>query len=494
MMAALALTFAACSSDDNEILPPEQPQQAGGIPFTATISVGEGATTRALSESGTTLEATWAVGEKVALIHNGVSDEMTVSTVNEGVATITGTITGSPSGGDDVTIIYPSDASDGATGNVKSDWLYAQTGGTLSDVASKYDVRKGSGTLAVSGGAASLSGNVSLANQNAIFKFIVQDLSGNAKSASEFKVSNALGDVLTTVTLVSATSELYVALPALPAGTYWFSATAGSKPYIAKATVSTATTAGNYYQSTVKMATLGDLMAADGKFYADAAAITAASTTAIGVIAHLGNDACTETIANGGGHGLVLCLKNAASNIAWSTDKSSQAYTGNAFVTNADGLKRSDGVSGYSATAALASATDASTVYPAAYQAQHYTTLPAPTAGTTGWFLPSAQQWVKMQTGLGALDESSITWLSWFDNSHTAADKWEAALSKAGSGNYDSMTSAYLWYLSSSECSAYSAVYLSVATDTGDAYGFEWLYFNKDVTVSSNRVRPVLAF
>ena len=58
--------------------------------------------------------------------------------------------------------------------------------------------------------------------------------------------------------------------------------------------------------------------------------------------------------SNGAGHGLVLCLKNAASGVAWSTNTSSQAFTGNAFVTDATGLKRSTGVSGYSATAALA--------------------------------------------------------------------------------------------------------------------------------------------
>lgn len=495
MMAALALTFAACSSDDNEILTPEQPAKAGGIPFTATISIGEGATTRALTESGKELVATWAEGDKVALIHNSVSDEMEVNSVSGGVATITGTITNSPSNGAAVTIIYPSTAADGTSGDVKSDLLYTQDG-TLATIASKYDVRKGTGTLKVSGGAASLSSDVSLTNQNAIFKFTVQDLSGTAKSVSEFKVSNASGDVLATVTLASATSELYVALPALSAGNYWFSATADSKPYIAKATVSAATTAGNYYQSTVKMATLGDLMAANGKFYADAAAITAASTKAIGVIAYLGTDNFTETIANGGGHGLVLCLKNAASgaDAQWSTETSTLEFGDEAKVTSVDGLKRTTNVSGYTNTKTLAEKSHAATKYKAAYAAKNYSGLTAPT-GTTGWFLPSAQQLVKMQTSLGALDESSITWGSWFDTSHTAADKWETALSKAGSGNYDSMTSAYLWYWSSSESYAGSAVFLGVdATGSGGGYGFGWNFGSKFGAGSGYRVRPVLAF
>ena len=237
-------------------------------------------------------------------------------------------------------------------------------------------------------------------------------------------------------------------------------------------------------------AKLGDLFYSDGTF----STTLEAGKTPIGVIAYLDQDGTDDDEicekSNGAGHGLVLCLKNAASKIAWSTNTSSQAYTGNAFVTDVAGLKRSEGVSGYSATAALA--TDATT-YPAAAAAKNYTTLTAPT-GTTGWFLPSAQQWVKMIEGLGELEESSITWKSWFDTSHTAADKWEAALSKAGSGNYDSMT-ACLYYWSSSEYSVDLAVDLDVdATGTGFGYGFDMSNSTKDYEGSSYRVRPVLAF
>ena len=90
--------------------------------------------------------------------------------------------------------------------------------------------------------------------------------------------------------------------------------------------------------------------------------------------------------------------------------------------------------------------------------------------------------------------ESSIKWREWFDNSHTAANKWETALSKAGDGNYDSMI-PYLWYWSSSEYSGYYAVSLLVnATGTGGGYGFYWDYDYKAGTDSNCRVRPVLAF
>ena len=192
----------------------------------------------------------------------------------------------------------------------------------------------------------------------------------------------------------------------------------------------------------------------------------------------------------------MLCLKDAASgaDAQWSTEKSAFEFGEDAKVENVEGLKRTTNVSGYTNTKTLAEKTDAATNYKAAYAAKNYAGLTAPT-GTTGWFLPSAQQWVKMQTGLGALEESSITWDISFDNNHEGADKWEAALSKAGSGNYDSMTSDNLYYWSSSEYSASNAVNLNVcAMGTGVGYGFSWYYNAKGDTNSYYRVRPVLGF
>ena len=243
-------------------------------------------------------------------------------------------------------------------------------------------------------------------------------------------------------------------------------------------------------------AKLGDLFYSDGTF----GTTLEVGKTPIGVIAYLDqegtdDDEITEK-SNGAGHGLVLCLKDAASgaDAQWSTETSAFEFGEDAKVADVDALKRTTNVSGYTNTKTLAEKTDAATKYKAAYAAKNYAGLTAPT-GTTGWFLPSAQQWMKMQTGLGALEESVFTWNSWFDNSHTAADKWEAALSKAGSGNYDSMTSAYLFCWSSSEYSVSSAVGLYVgAQGTGNNYGFRWLFRTKDSEIDGNRVRPVLAF
>ena len=301
MMAALTLTFAACSrsdfpldsveNDDNEIIP--QPSQAEGIPFTATISIDNGVTTRAITENGTTLETSWAANEKVALIYNGVSDEMTVSSVSEGVATITGTITGSPSGNDDVTIIFPSDAADGATGNVKSDWLSTQdgtlkgTGGT--SIEEKYDVRKGSGNLNATG--TSLSGTVSLTNLNTIFKLTLKDIDGsNDVSASSVKIYNQENTLLTTVTPASGYEKvMYVALPTT-ATTLKFAVTDGTTNYFNM--VSGLTLGTNFYQSTIKLATVGDVILSIGK------CAKAGTSGAVAMIAYLGDGSgCTNGLA-----------------------------------------------------------------------------------------------------------------------------------------------------------------------------------------------------
>ena len=242
---------------------------------------------------------------------------------------------------------------------------------------------------------------------------------------------------------------------------------------------------------------LGDLYYSDGTY----SSTLVEGKTPIGVIAYLGEDAFTETGTDVGGsmftgRGLVLCLKNAASEVCWSTEMSAYEFGESARVNSLDALKRTSGVSGYGYTNWMVSMEGAETKYPAAYAARNYTELPAP-AGTTGWFLPSAQQWVRMMTGLGGLTLNDIKWHGYFDVSHTAADKWETAMAKAGAKGtaYDSMTDGYLWYWSSSESTDSMAVNLHLdATGTGTYYGFIWYDLNKSSTNHFCRVRPVLAF
>ena len=250
-IAAMALMISACSSNDMEETVQQPNNKAEGIPFTATIRVGESATTRALIEDGATIVPSWAEGDKVALIHGSINDEMTVSSVTNGVATITGNITGSPANGDAVTIIYPSSAADGATGNVKADLLTNQDG-TLATIAKNYDVRKGTGTLNV-GNTASLRGNVSLENQYAIVKFSLSD-GTNAINATQFQVRDVADNVVAAVTpAAGSASTFYAAIPPATTGAFRFKATTATNSYCYTKYGATVT-AGKYYQSSLKLA------------------------------------------------------------------------------------------------------------------------------------------------------------------------------------------------------------------------------------------------
>ena len=390
-MAALALMTAACSNDDNDIqTPAEQPAKSEGIPFTATISMGESASTRALTENGTTIEATWATGEKVALIYKVDATtylkEATVTPQTDGTATISTTLEGSPVDDTDVTIVYPYSAVDESTKDVKINLLASQNGlltGTGS-IAEKYELRKTitPAKLKIDGTTASLKGTVSLTNLNAIFKFTLQDLSAAAKSATEFKVSDNSGNVITTVTPASATNELYVALPALAVGTYWFNATVGGAPYIAKATVNTATTAGKFYQTQVNMATIGDYLNKDGSITTTKQASGANESYA--VIAYVGS------VANYFSHFLALAL----------TD----AY---------DGTRTwSDALTAVGTYAAAHPVTIGSTTYNTSTTGDTYydqvasnqsTSSATATAIQTGWRLPSVTDWRYVFDGLGRI-------------------------------------------------------------------------------------------
>lgn len=339
MMAALALTFAACSNDDNDFA--QQPDN-NEITITATVS-SDDATTRALSPNGSNIASTWETTDQFAILYNdGTSDVKrvaTVSSINGSTVTITFTIPSSLANNTACTIVYPASAANAANTGADVATALAAQDGTIGNCP---EVRVGTATIDKDNH--SLSSVTKLAAQNAIFKFTLQDLSAAAKSATEFKVSDGSGNVMTTVTSGSASGELYVALPVMAAGTYWFNATIDSKPYIAKATTAAATVAGKYYQTTVKMATIGDVILSDGKF----AARTSTTGTNVAMIAYLGSETDHATYK----HGLALALTDEASTMNWTT------------ATGASGA------------------------------AAH--TPAAPTPITSSWMLPSKDQWDKM--------------------------------------------------------------------------------------------------
>ena len=247
-IAALLLALAACNKIESENGPVED---IVGIPFSATVSLGDNAATKALAESGSTIVATWAVGEKVALIHNGVSDEMTVSSV---------------------------------------------------------------------------SGGVSLTNQNAIFKFTLSGPSIDATHPLVIK-DNASNKTITTVTPASTATSVFVAMPAAASTTYKFVVITADNKYIKSGTATIE--AGKYYQTPLTMeprypldlssATaewdLGAVACDDGNLYMEKNAAPAGKK-AVGILGKV-----TET-----GHGLILALQDAPKQ-SWNTINSWDSRT-----------------------------------------------------------------------------------------------------------------------------------------------------------------------
>ena len=144
-------------------------------------------------------------------------------------------------------------------------------------------------------------------------------------------------------------------------------------------------------------------------------------------------------------------------------------------------LKRNTYVSGYANSQQLGNNQN----FYACYAAWNYAALAAPST-TTGWFLPTAQQWVKMLGGLGAVDESTIEWQGTFDVGCTSALQFEAAMSVVGEKgtSFDGLTGKMYW--TSSEATGSTAVYLIFATGAAFSYNLKGS--------KSYYVRPVLAF
>lgn len=80
LLIASATVFNACSSDDNITSENQQPASTTGkYTMTVQASNGDGATTRALSLSGSTLNATWKTGEKVVVWSSDGTTDYTVT-------------------------------------------------------------------------------------------------------------------------------------------------------------------------------------------------------------------------------------------------------------------------------------------------------------------------------------------------------------------------------------------------------------------------------
>ena len=319
-IAALLLALAACNKE-TEITPVEQPSDSKGITITATLAP-KTADAKAVADNGDNkITVSWVQNEHIGILYEVdetkyLADAEIISVDDKGTATIQFTVVDGTPDNTACTLVYPySAAKDDKSGVKDAATLLAAQDGTLN---ANLDVRVGAGTIRTT--TPGLNVTTQPAAQFAIFKFTVK----NADASATIDVKPLIVTIGTqdyTVTPASATSELYVALPAVSGQTVSFSATGSdSKTYTcSKDGVTFA--AAKYYQSTLKMAAYKQLSAAtaedigkvvgqDGNIYDTKAAATAAGTQAVAMIAYVGN-----------GEGLALALTDEGG-MTWSTAKS----------------------------------------------------------------------------------------------------------------------------------------------------------------------------
>ena len=252
---------------------------------------------------------------------------------------------------------------------------------------------------------------------------------------------------------------------------------------------------------------LGDIMLKDGTLVKPDAITSDQQANAIGVVAYLytddsriGNGVKTTLATNGvtAPCGLVLALKDANRGEAhWRTSGSTNtnriaATLGSSNYTKPlKALYYDNAIDGCEATKlalALAATNKRPTVF--THVDSYRTSYPAPTK-TTNWYLPSVGEWIDIlgADGLGGANVSGIKNSSSAEYSVSGvatavSTKLNAALAKAGNGNYDNVRDEY-W--SSSE---YSDTYAYNMDLQNGALHFK--SFNK--TSSYSYARCILAF
>lgn len=253
-MAALALTTAACSNSDNDILAPAEQPANNMVTITAKLAPKSGsAQTRVLSDQTTYIKAEWAQNEQLKIISaNGYPATAKIDAVDgSGVATISFTIDAAAKG-KDCTIIYPASAAvTESAGVYTAQPMTAQTGTLTNDL----DVRIGKGTI-TDEATPQLEVTTQPAAQFAIMKLtLTNDAKNLCIMADNITIAGA--------TLGTEGKEFTVAVPAVSSKTVTIVANDASNNcyYFSKAGVSLA--AGKYYQSSPSMTALGTESSAD---------------------------------------------------------------------------------------------------------------------------------------------------------------------------------------------------------------------------------------
>lgn len=257
---------------------------------------------------------------------------------------------------------------------------------------------------------------------------------------------------------------------------------------------------------------VGDIYYSDGALSSQSESLLSGKTP-VGIVGYVGEDYWTEKqlkSRNKGGHALVMCLKTIGSTkttsigtgYAWyssNTDVDRPKVNSKALLTGSYNQTYGSGVT---ETNALISKW--STAAAAAYQAKHYTTLPASSSKCSGWFLPTAGQYYAVMSTLGAAfsrdwtgiygDAASGSTLGFFSNMTTVTGNINNKLKIVGNNNYTEFFDATnTWAWTSSEFSATDAVFVDSGVDDSKESG-SVRFDSLNLKTTQLPVRPFLAF
>ena len=492
-MAALVFVgamTAGCSGDDLTAETPQLPDTTNGtVTMKINASLSENASTRVLNPD---FMRSFTDGEQIVVIYKNTADETVMVTsaalnfsdmLSSNSANFTVTLT-NPQPNTPVRYIYPASRAaafvapttapnDDATINYAA--LNTQDG-TFASFASDLDLAVFDGEMT----AQAVLPAATLENPLTIGKFTIENSGGTDVTNTITKLTISDGSNTYTVSRAAADGPIYVAMKPMDNKTVTVSVTSNNNKYSDKSVSVTELAKNTIYPINVSLTArypfaatdtklssedIGSVIGADGNIFFNAAAATAATTTAVAMITYVGA-AGTADASSTGYKGLALALTdaNGGSKTAWCSQTTATCLTAqySSDYTN--------DMAGIANTNYLIDHAPAGHTHTAASVARNYNGGTHP-AGTSAWFLPSAGQWDKMINACKNV----------LGNKNSYEDLRDG-FSNAGGTN---LQSKYYW--SATESSDYG--------NTVYAYPFivgNWAYAEKHR--EANYVRSALAF
>ena len=246
----MGVTMLAACSDGEDIID-VQPVQPGiyTLSVESMKSLDAQASTRALTLSGSTLNATWATTDRVYVKKDDSWATGSLQPIAAGAtATLKGTLSDvTIAAGDELTLQYP-----------KSGALtYSGQKGTLADIAENFDYATATATVtAVSANGMVAATAASFQNQQAIVKFTLLDDADGTTPINATNLTVTVGSNTYSVNPTAATNVFYVAIPGFSGRTVTLTATVGNDIYINIYTYTKSGITfenGKFYDITVKM-------------------------------------------------------------------------------------------------------------------------------------------------------------------------------------------------------------------------------------------------